>query len=229
VNPLSDLENTGIATVNPLSDIGEHRSSAPSIVLLLPLALVFACEPEPDEACVVEGQNVLPDDTIQGHRAGDVIERYFGDYRGTLNWSTGGVSAFNLSIWHETGQPYRLSNVYQCRARNLGSSSHARFSTDDGAFDNELRASIHGWFPGVTAVTDRVAHFSTIYVPEWREMLASHLAVDPSRYEAPYLELELDWRSGFDPTAGGLSFHGVLKGSSLSDRIVVGRLAFEQN
>lgn len=202
-------------------------------VLVGALALLsWGCGPDSasDGPCYDDGDKLMPDDEIRGTRLGDVLEPYFGDYQGTLSWATGTDTAFTLALPYMDGEPYQVSNVWQCDVRNVSYWSRAHVTTDDGAFDNEVRASIFSNMPDAQegAVPDSILSFSGMPQLQWQAGLAEKLGISLERYSSSGVHFEVDWPPGAEAPAGGiLRWNGTLKlDSKTLDSVQVATLTF---
>ncbi len=192
------------------------------------LALLWGCGPEPDAVCYHEGDEVLPDERVAGTRVGDLLEPYFGEFPATLRWEAGGETALSLAVRYEADAPYKLSNVWQCEARNVYYSSATHVTTDDGAFDNDVFISLDRRLPNSGEDRETVASFSAISDFQFQPGLASRLGVDLERYSSSYVLFELDWPvTAPAPTGGLLRLRGTLAlNSKTQDLIQVATLSF---
>lgn len=192
--------------------------------------LCWGCGPEPDAVCYDDEDEIMPDEEIRGTRLGDVLEPYFGQYQGTLSWATGSNTGFILRLPYEPGTPYRLSNVWQCDARNVSYSSHAHVTTDDAAFDDEVFVSVYSNLPDAAegAIPDSVLSFSGMTEPEWQAGLAGKLGVSLERYSSSSVHFELDWPPGAPSPIGGiLRWRGTLVlDAKTQDTVQVATLTF---
>lgn len=198
---------------------------------------VNACGPAPPEetpvgVCATEGAQHMPDEVIQGFRLGDILEPYFGDYSGTLKYGDGETTPFLLKVLPRPSEPYRLSNVYQCSARNLYAYVDTRFVTADGVFDHTIASSLNDKFPDAPsgALPWRVLSFTGFTTGLWGPALTARLPIDLTLYqtvEPAYLLIDLNWSSGSTPESGLITFAGKLQNSGLRNEITVATLTFD--
>jgi hypothetical protein len=144
--------------------------------------------PQPEE-CTEPSALVSPDTIIQGERAGDILEPYFGLREGSITWSDGEEAALTLDVLYQSGELYQLSNVWRCEARNIGYDTKARVSTSDGSLNHEVSVIVFGSFPNAPegAAPKTVLSFSGLPQRDFGAALTTRLSVDASRYDEPYL------------------------------------------
>jgi hypothetical protein len=200
---------------------------------LLALGLALAgCGPSQEGAvCRHEGEEVYPDESVESAtRVGDLLEPYFGRQQGTLSWATGSSTRVTFDFPYEAGAPYRLSNIYECEARNVGYQSNSHVTTEDGSFDDEIVAGFHVKFPAAPhgAEQETVIYLSALADWQWSSTLPERLGIDLERYESASVHFELDWPPETPaPSGGRLLFYGTLAlDSRTQDTVQVGTLSF---
>jgi hypothetical protein len=197
-----------------------------SALAMLALAL-WGCGPEAESICSREGEEIFPDEELNGQRVGDWLESYFGEYEGTLSWAAGGETKLTLTVPYEPGTPYTLANVWRCEARHIHYDTHAHVASLDGAFDTDVNFALHRRM-SLASGADLVTSFSGITDWQWQPALEAKLGVDLERYSSSYVHFELDWpATSAAPTGGILRLRGTLAlDPKIQDTIQVATLAF---
>jgi ankyrin repeat protein len=90
--------------------------------------MLWGCRPEAERVCYRDGDEIFPDEELNGQRVGGWLESYFGEFEGTLSWAAGGETKLTLTVPYEPDTPYQLANVWRCEARNIG--NLASFATE---------------------------------------------------------------------------------------------------
>lgn len=183
-----------------------------------------------DTACRHEGEEVLPDERVAGTRVGDLLEPFFGEFQGTLRWETGEQTGLTFAVPYEEGAPYKLSNVWECDARQVHYHSRTHITTDDGAFDSDVFMSVGRKLPNGGEDRDTITSFSAFSDFQWQPSLGAKLGVNLERYSSSYLLFELDWPvTETAPRAGLIRLRGTLAvDPEIRDTIQVATLTFEQ-
>ncbi len=194
-------------------------------------SVTSGCGPSGGEptSCATEDQPVLLNEDVQGVRVGDIVEPYAGTYSGTLSYSDGESTGLAISVPLNSDEACHLSNVWQCRAKEVYCYSTTHVTTEDGVFSHDVMATLHDYIPDAVAavVYDSVLSYSALAPAEWGETLTARLPIDVSRYDSPSLHFELDWPAQESPRSGKLVFSGYVRDTDLLDEVVVASLEFE--
>lgn len=191
--------------------------------------LLWGCGPEAEPVCYREGDEIFPDEELNGQRVGDWLESYFGEFEGTLSWAAGGETKLTLSVPYEPGTPYKLYNVWRCEARNIHYDSRAHVASLDGAFDTDVGFALHRRMSHTSGATpDFVTSFTAITDRQWQPAIETKLGVDLERYSSSYVLFELDWPvTSAAPSGGILRLRGSLAlDPKIQDTTQVATLSF---
>jgi len=205
------------------------RGAFRQLTALLALVWIGGCGPKDSEPCYSEGDEVPPDEVIDGEVVLDLVAPYFGSYAGTLAWESGGQANLYLEVAPEEGRPLR-AGAGKCNDPLLSYWANATIRTDDDAFDNELHLSLrHNPRPESYQASDVTPNFDALASWQFEDAVWDHFNFDTTRYESSSLHFEVvDWPSAASgPQAFVLTFTGVLAlEPTLYDTIVVGDVMF---
>lgn len=172
----------------------------------------------------------MPDEEFQGSRTVSILGPYFDTYSGTLQFASGERSTFSLSVLYETGDPYKLSNVWECRARALYYHPITHVETGDGSLNLDMVATLSDVFPeapmGTIYPAPAVINYAWHPAASWGQKLTTHLSVDLARYDSPHFRLVLNWPSKSSPLDAELVFKGTARATGRVDQLVVATISF---
>lgn len=182
--------------------------------------------------CVNTPITLEPGQPVEGQDPEALLAPYLGTWSGTLTWTTGGDTAFELGVARGTSPAYagrtctRPTHVYIRAETTLLSADGALDQNGSGRLSVGLdgtpyRAEQNGGSP---------LHLDGILQPEWTSALPAQLPVDPTRYVDSLLTFSLQYATGaVAPALGTVIFTGApATMREKRDQLVVATIAFER-
>jgi len=182
--------------------------------------------------CVSTPITLEPGQTVEGQDPESLLAPYLGSWSGTLTWTTGGETAFELGVAPGTSPAYVGRTC--TRPTHVYTRSETTLLTADGALEQSGSGSLSVSLDGTPYRADQNGgsplHLDAIPQPEWTSALPARLPVDPTRYVDPLLTLCLQYATGaVAPAWGTVSFAGAPAAMrEKRDQLVVATIAFER-